>query len=251
MDTLKRIKSFTESRMMDVLLIASILTISIFFEYEKIMYNHTIFGFSFQVPIGLIAILATFLSVSATRLFTKRNNLGNFIGIFQPLLSIYIAYFLAKNYGALLTYPITIGINAITYTMWKKNDQEIPRKIDIYFWLFFLIGFILGFSLNYIGFTYLAVPGEVIPFKDIDHVRFYTFTATTTLAFGGNLASIRMYSATWAQTLLYIFIRLYNAIITGIIPDIVKYIAYAFNASLAYITWIFTEKEAAQNTTNE
>jgi hypothetical protein len=85
----------------------------------------------------------------ATRLVTKKNNIGNLISTCNTLLSGSIDYLLG-NIGAILTYPISFFGNYFAFRIWKK--KQYLNAIDRIFFRNMVIGLLLSLVLNYIAF---------------------------------------------------------------------------------------------------
>jgi hypothetical protein len=242
-------KKISESAYMDIFVISLIIIVSIITDFpQKTWVTQELFGVTYNVPAGYLAVISTILSIISVRLITKRNNIGNFMQIFTPILSMYLAWSIGGNKAAFITYPVTMIINYLVYKTWKeKNKTKTPRKIDPLFFLAVTIGFVISFILNVVGFMYLG-KSEASFSQVMNNPLFWTFVMTAGLAIGGNIASIRMYSGLWIITIIYIIIRLSQAIITTpdkpevIWPEVVKYSVYLVNAVFAYIAWKVTEK---------
>ena len=57
------------------------------------------------LPIGIMSVAGAGFSMLATRLVTKRNNIGNLIGVAATVNSALVDYYLG-NQAAFLTYPV-------------------------------------------------------------------------------------------------------------------------------------------------
>jgi nicotinamide riboside transporter PnuC len=166
-----------------------------------------------------------------TRLVTKRNNIGNLIGLLTAVNSAFVDYYLGND-AALLTYPISFLGAGISYLYWKRRKDRIPRKIDAIYFINIGFAFVLGIALNYIGFTdFLRTPLG-------DNTAKFAITAIITgITYSGILNTPRMYADSWASWQVYNILKLYQNILFGNIAYVAKYAFYLLNASLAWVVW--------------
>ena len=150
-------------------------------------------GKNYSFYLGYFSILNTCLSMIATRLVTKKNNIGNLISTCNTLLSGSIDYLLG-NIGAILTYPISFFGNYIAFRIWKK--KQFLNAIDVIFFRNMAIGLILSFVLNYIAFTSLSD-------KAIDWKLFFAIAIPAGISFGGTFNTGRMYPDNWINWQVY------------------------------------------------
>jgi hypothetical protein len=217
---LKSTQRFLESLWMDIFGVTLILTVSFALGFHETKVN------------GLPMV---------TRLVTKRNNLGNFIGLFTAVNSAVVDYYLG-NEAAFLTYPISFLGAGVSYLYWKRIPKRIPRKIDYIYAVNIAIAFALGFVLNYIGFTdFLSEPvGE-------KRSKFLITALITGITYSGILNTPRMYADTWASWQVYNGLKLYQNILFGNVAFVAKYIFYFFNAGLAWLVWHFIRRSADES----
>ena len=80
------------------------------------------------------------------------------------------------NIAAIITYPISVLGNYFAFKIWKT--QFVLNSIDFIFYRNIVLGFILSFVLNYIGFEYLSN-------KEINWQLFLAIVIPAGLSFGG------------------------------------------------------------------
>ncbi|HRA72448.1 MAG TPA: hypothetical protein PLB11_06450, partial [Flavobacterium sp.] len=102
--SIKTIKSLTNSQYLDIIGLVIVLIGSVSLGYHKTIIPINLFGLNFEFPLGIFSIINVGFSMISTRLVTKKNNFGNFIGTLNTALSGTIDYLLG-NAAAILTYP--------------------------------------------------------------------------------------------------------------------------------------------------
>ena len=215
--TKSQIQAFTESSGLDVLGVAIVISVSLTLGFHKTVID--------ELPIGLMSVVGATFSMLATRLVTKRNNIGNLIGIAATINSAIVDYYLG-NQAAFLTYPISFFGLIASYLFWKKKGNRTPRRFDRWYFINVMIAFSLAFVLNYIGFTgYLN--HDIMP---EDKLKFWITAIITGLTFSGTLNMPRMYADTWAFYEVYNGLKIYQNILFGNTAYVAKYIFYLFNA---------------------
>ena len=147
------IKKITNGKNLDLIGLFIVISGSIYLDYHKTKYYFSIDNIFYYFPLGLFSIINVGFSMIATRLITKKNNLGNLIHTFNTTLSGTIDYLLG-NIGAILTYPISIVANYLSYNHWKKDKRL--NDIDFAFYRNLIIGMITSFVLNFIAFYFLS-----------------------------------------------------------------------------------------------
>ena len=168
----------------------------------------------------------------ATRLVTKRNNIGNLIGIMATINSALVDYYLG-NQAAFLTYPVSFFGLIASYFFWKRKGNKVPRGFDKWYFINIGFAFSLAFLLNHIGFSgFLA--HEI---RTEDTIKFWITAIITGLSFSGTLNMPRMYADTWAFYEVYNGLKIYQNILFGNVAYVAKYIFYLFNALLGWIVW--------------
>jgi len=219
----KALQQITESKWMDLLGVALVIGISISLGFHLTVRE--------GIPIGYFSTFGAAGSMMVTRLVTKRNNIGNLIGLLTAVNSAFVDYYLG-NEAAFLTYPISFLGAGVSYLYWKRKKDRVPRKIDYVYFINILIAFALGISLNYIGFTdFLSAPIG-------DKMSKFTVTAIITgITYSGILNTPRMYADSWASWQVYNMLKLYQNILFGNIAYVAKYAFYLVNATLAWIVW--------------
>lgn len=221
--TPQRLKNFLESTFLDVLGVALVIGVSIALGFHNTVVN--------GLPIGWFSTVGAGVSMMVTRLVTKRNNIGNLIGLLTAVNSAVVDYYLG-NEAAILTYPISFLGAGVSYLYWKRRPNRIPRKIDNIFFYNIGIALVLAIGLNYIGFTdFLSEPiGDKMS-------KFLVTSAITGITYSGILNTPRMYADTWASWQIYNVLKLYQNILFGNVAYILKYCFYLFNAALAWFVW--------------
>ena len=184
-------------------------------------------GKSYSFYLGYFSILNTCLSMMATRLVTKKNNIGNLISTCNTLLSGSIDYLLG-NIGAILTYPVSFFGNYFAFRIWKK--KQYLNTIDTIFFRNMTIGLLLSLVLNYIAFTTFSD-------KAIDWKLFFAIAIPAGISFGGTFNIGRMYPDNWINWQVYNLFKILQNVMLMNIANTAKYAFYMFNAILGYITW--------------
>ena len=88
------------------------------------------------IPIGYFSTFGAAGSMMVTRLVTKRNNIGNLIGLLTAVNSAFVDYYLG-NEAAFLTYPVSFLGAGASYLYWNR----VPRKIDTVYFINIAIAF--------------------------------------------------------------------------------------------------------------
>ena len=221
---ISKLQKFTEGLALDILGVAIVVSASI-----AMGYHETVIA---GVPIGIFSTVGAAFSMMATRLVTKRNNLGNLIGVLTTVNTTIVDYYLG-NQAALLTYPVSFFGNLASFWFWRKKGNRTPRKFDQWYFVNAGIATIMALVLNYIGFSgYLSHA-----IQDSDMAKFWVTTIITALTFSGMLNMPRMYADTWGFYEVYNGFKLYQNILFGNIAYVAKYIFYIVNAFLGWIVW--------------
>jgi nicotinamide riboside transporter PnuC len=177
-------------------------------------------------PLGLLSILGGVLSLLSTRFISKQNNTGNAIGVFTSVSS-GVVDFLFGNRSAVITYPISLFLNSLSFFKWKNGAQI--RKFDLLYIFIVSVGLGLGFILVFLG-AYLFGGKTDIPFLIIVSLTFG-------LSIGANFSNAFKYEQTWLSWTIYNIIQLVkNAMILNL-ANVVKYIFYLFNAVITFFDW--------------
>ncbi len=225
--SIQTIKAVTNSQYLDIIGLVIVLVGSITLGYHKaeipIHFKNTTYTF----PLGIFSIVNVGFSMISTRLVTKKNNIGNFIGTLNTALSGAIDYLLG-NAAAILTYPISFVGNYVAFRFWKR--KRVLNSIDGIFYRNLLIGMVLSLILNYLGFTYFSD-------KPIDWKLFFAIAIPAGISFGGTFNNSRMYPDNWFMWQLYNLSKIVQSVMILNIANTIKYIFYFFNAIIGYITW--------------
>lgn len=221
------IKKITNGRNLDLIGLLIVISGSIFLDYHKTRYYFSMDNISYYFPLGFFSIINVGFSMIATRLVTKKNNLGNLIHTFNTTLSGTIDYLLG-NIGAILTYPISIVANYLSYNHWKKDNRL--NDIDFAFYRNLVVGMITSLILNFIAFYYLSP-------KKIDWLLFMSIAFPAGLTFGGTFNNIKRYPDNWFLWQVYNLSKIIQSIFILNIANTIKYSFYMINAILGYITW--------------
>ena len=225
--SIKTIKSITNSQYLDIIGLAIVLVGSVYLGYHKAEVPIHINSATYKFPLGIISIINVGFSMISTRLVTKKNNIGNFIGTLNTALSGTIDYLLG-NAAAILTYPISFIGNYVAFRFWKK--KKVLNAIDGIFYRNLLFGMFLSLILNYLGFTYFSN-------KPIDWKLFFAIAIPAGISFGGTFNTSRMYPDNWIMWQLYNLSKIVQSVLILNIANTIKYVFYLFNAILGYITW--------------
>ncbi len=221
------IKKITNGKYLDVIGLIVVLVGSFSLGYHKTKIQFEFQKTEYNFPLGYFSILNVGFSMIATRLLTKKNNLGNLIHTFNTPLSGGIDYLLG-NVGAILTYPISIFANYVSFKIWKKKKNL--NNIDTIFYKNLVQGMLLSLILNYIAIKYLTN-------KPIDWIIYFSIAIPAGLTFGGTFNNIRMYPDNWILWQIYNMSKIIQSIVLLNIANTLKYIFYMINALLGYITW--------------
>ena len=117
MSTTSKLQRITESKWMDLLGVALVIGVSVALGFHKTVRA--------GLPIGIFSTAGAAGSMMVTRLVTKRNNIGNLIGLVTSVNSAFVDYFLG-NEAAFLTYPVSFAGAGISYWYWKRRKDRIP-----------------------------------------------------------------------------------------------------------------------------
>jgi len=226
-NTITTIKKITNSKYLDSIGVFLVVVVSIYLEYYKTTYDFSYNGKNYSFYLGYFSILNTCLSMMATRLVTKKNNIGNLISTCNTLLSGSIDYFLG-NIGAVLTYPVSFFGNYFAFRIWKK--KQYLNAIDLIFFRNMAIGLLLSFVLNYIAFITFSI-------EAINWNLFFAIATPAGISFGGTFNLGRMYPDNWITWQVYNFFKIIQNVMLMNIANTAKYVFYMFNAILGYITW--------------
>ena len=219
-----QIQKFTESTALDILGVGIVISVSLALGFHKTVIN--------GLPIGIMSVAGAGFSMLATRLVTKRNNIGNLIGVMATINSALVDYYLG-NQAAFLTYPVSFFGLIASYFFWKRKGNKVPKGFDKWYFINVAFAFSLAFLLNYIGFSEFLTH-EI---KAEDKIKFWITAIITGLSFSGTLNMPRMYADTWAFYEVYNGLKIYQNILFGNVAYVAKYIFYLFNALLGWVVW--------------
>ena len=137
--TLERIKTFTESTYLDLIGIIVVLGGSLYLGFHETIKPFSLFGVTIEnYPLGIQSVIGVTMSMMATRLVTRRKNLGNFISLFTTISACMVDYMFG-NQAAILTYPVSFMGNYYSYYLWSKHQEIIPKGVDRGFFINFLL----------------------------------------------------------------------------------------------------------------
>ena len=224
-----RLQKITESKWMDVLGVVTVVAASVALGFHKTVVA--------GLPIGILSTVGAAVSMMGTRWATKRKNWGNAVGVVTSVNSAIVDYFLG-NKAAFLTYPVSMIGNALSFLVWSRRGDRIPRSLDRYYFWVAAGAFALAFGLNYIGFTGFLTH----PIANEDVSKFWVTALITGITFSGTLNMPRMYADTWVFWLVYNVLKLYQNILFGNVAFVAKYIFYLVNAVMAWRVWHFVRK---------
>lgn len=224
---ISKIKAITNSTYLDIIGLIIVVSGSLVLKYHETTVPISFRNTTYTFPLGLFSILNVSFSMIGTRLVTKKNNLGNFIHTFNTFLSGLIDYLLG-NVAALLTYPVSVIGNYLSYKIWKKKMKL--NAIDAIFYRNLILGMILSLFLNFIGFYYFST-------GDIKWSLYFAIAIPAGITFGGTFNTPRMYPDNWLMWQIYNVSKIVQCILLLNIANIFKYIFYFINAIFGYITW--------------
>ncbi len=230
----RRLKELTESTWMDVLGVVTVVAASVALGFHKT----EVAG----LPIGILSTVGAAVSMMGTRWATKRKNWGNAVGVVTSVNSAVVDYFLG-NKAAFLTYPVSLLGNGLSFLVWSRRGDRIPRTLDRAYFAVAAGAFALAFGLNYLGFTAFLSQ----PIADADVSKFWVTALITGLTFSGTLNMPRMYADTWVFWLVYNSLKLYQNILFGNVAFVAKYVFYLINAVLAWRVWRFVRQTETQS----
>lgn len=225
--SIQTIKAITNSQYLDIIGLGIVLVGSITLGYHKTEIPIHINSITYTFPLGIFSIVNVGFSMISTRLVTKKNNVGNFIGALNTALSGAIDYLLG-NAAAILTYPISFVGNYVAFRFWKK--KRVLNSIDGIFYRNLFLGMVLSLILNYLGFTCFSD-------KPIDWKLFFAIAIPAGISFGGTFNNSRMYPDNWFMWQLYNLSKIVQSVMILNIANTIKYVFYFFNAIIGYITW--------------
>jgi len=225
--SIQTIKAITNSQYLDIIGLVIVLVGSITLGYHKTEIPIHINSITYTFPLGIFSIVNVGFSMVSTRLVTKKNNVGNFIGTLNTALSGAIDYLLG-NAAAILTYPISFVGNYVAFRFWKK--KRVLNSIDGIFYRNLFLGMVLSLILNYLGFSYFSD-------KPIDWKLFFAIAIPAGISFGGTFNNSRMYPDNWFMWQLYNLSKIVQSVMILNIANTIKYVFYFFNAIIGYITW--------------
>jgi nicotinamide riboside transporter PnuC len=229
-----RLKQITESKWMDLLGVVTVVASSIALGFHKT----EVAG----LPIGILSTVGAAVSMMGTRWATKRKNWGNAVGVVTSINSAIVDYFLG-NKAAFLTYPVSLIGNALSFFVWSRKENRVPRTLDRYYFAVAAGAFVLAFGLNYIGFT--GFLQHDLASEDVS--KFVVTALITGLTFSGTLNMPRMYADTWVFWLVYNSLKLYQNILFGNVAFVAKYVFYLVNAVMAWRVWHFVRSTPTES----
>lgn len=229
-----RLKQITESKWMDLLGVVTVVASSIALGFHKT----EVAG----LPIGILSTVGAAVSMMGTRWATKRKNWGNAVGVVTSVNSAIVDYFLG-NKAAFLTYPVSLIGNALSFFVWSRKENRVPRTLDRYYFAVAAGAFVLAFGLNYIGFT--GFLQHDLASEDV--TKFVVTALITGLTFSGTLNMPRMYADTWVFWLVYNSLKLYQNILFGNVAFVAKYVFYLVNAVMAWRVWHFVRSTPTES----
>jgi nicotinamide riboside transporter PnuC len=231
----QRIQAITESKWMDLLGVGLVVIVSFVLGFHRTVIQ--------GLPIGVFSTVGAAGSMMVTRWVTKRNNIGNLVGLLTTVNSAFVDYFLGND-AAFLTYPVSFAGAGISFLYWRRRSNRVPRKIDSIYFINIAIAFGLGIFLNYVGFSnFLSQPiGE-------NQSKFLITSLITGITYSGILNTPRMYADSWASWQVYNVLKIYQNILFGNVAYVTKYIFYLVNATLAWSVWHRVRKGEDYSTT--
>jgi hypothetical protein len=224
------IRNLTNSKYLDVIGVFVVLIGAISLGYHKTKVDLNPYYIPYILPLGIISIVNTCISMLSTRMVTKKNNLGNLISTFNTAVSGAVD-FLLGNVAAIITYPVSFIANYFCYRSWKIS--KLLREVDWVFYRNILLGFIVSFILNYIGFKKF----DIFSTESIDLLKFFIVAIPAGITFGATFNTARLYPDSWLMWQSYNLFKLIQNVLFKNYANVFKYIFYLFNAIIGYITW--------------
>lgn len=117
----KQLQQITESKWMDVVGVVTVVAASV-----ALGFHETVVA---GLPIGILSTVGAAVSMMGTRWATKRKNWGNAVGVVTSVNSAVVDYFLG-NKAAFLTYPISLLGNGLSFLVWSRRADRVPRTLD-------------------------------------------------------------------------------------------------------------------------
>lgn len=219
-------QKLSESVWMDVLGVAVVVAASVGLGYHETVIN----GW----PIGWFSTVGVAVSMMATRFVTRRNNVGNAIGLAATVNSAFVDYALG-NKAAFLTYPVTFIGNAISVWYWSRRPNRTPSPVNVRYFRNMGLAILLGVLLNHAGYTHFW--SETLSPEDLS--KFLLTSGVTALTFSGLFNTPGMYADSWIFWQVYNILKLIQNVHFGNVAYVAKYIFYLFNAGLAWFVWRF------------
>lgn len=181
------------------------------------------------VPFGLISIGSSILSLYSTRLTGRLNNLGNYIGLANTVLSGTIDYILG-NKGAILTYPITFIIQAVAIKVWVNSEAYRAKKPltgtkgKVALVAVFILSMLFSYFVNLIAY---GTP----------NVLFYVTVVVFGLSMCANALNAMKLSLQWNFWFVYNLVQFVKAVVQGNWANVGKYIYYVINSIADLKLW--------------
>ena len=183
------------------------------------------------IPFGLISIGNSILSIYSTRLTGRMNNVGNWIGIINAVLSGTIDYLLG-NKAAIITYPVTFIIYIFAIRTWMRSEKyraSSPltgaKKWGVMISLF-ILSMAFSFATNLIGWQ-----------NGMTRPLFWIVVIAFGLSLTANVLNAMKLTVQWQYWFVYNFVQLIKALVQGNFANVGMYIYYIINAVAALDFW--------------
>jgi nicotinamide riboside transporter PnuC len=232
------LRKFNESYVIDVVVAAIIIAISWSLGYQNTKINFQLFNQTFnQFPIGYVSIFAAVLSVLSTRFVSRKNNIGNILGLINIFIVIIVDTALG-NQAAKFTYPLSFTLVLFAYYRWKNSDVKSESISIGKTVLIFLAALTLSLVISMLSFSNFWSQNKST--NEILIILISTLSAA--FAFTGNYMAIFKYYTTNAVWMSYDVVKLSDSVIKNNTPNTIKYILYFILAAISNILWQEDEK---------
>lgn len=233
------------SKYLDLFAVAIILAVSLSLRYHETFYYQGKPQFDVPIaqwrnllqhgafPLGIFSTIIACFSMLSTRFVGKQSNTGNIIGIITAL-SVGIIEFLLGNKSAVITYPLTFLITIFATYKWSKGERIKPQ--DTLYYIFQIIGLILGYALVFLGF-YIFDKSFSWYSDAKSKLLFHSIAITFGISLAANTASALKYQETWINWFVYNVIQFVKKFLLMDWATLGKYLFYIFNSIITFFDW--------------
>lgn len=197
------------------------------------------------VPIGIISVFNSCFSLMSTRLTGRMSNLGNWITLFNVILSMTLDYIFG-NSAAIITYPVTFIITAFAIRKWKQTDRyETSKPLEgkkalIFIGLTSLLAFVFSFTTTWLGYGFKI---SYLTFDDVaQSLIFYGAMIEFMIALIANVLNARKLTLQWPFWTVYNFVSVLKSGAQLNWANVAKYIYYIINSVVSNGFWAEHDK---------